>query len=60
IDAEDWPKIQQMVLEVHDADGEVARLTELLRGHGFTVTAEQDETYVGTNIHNLYAVRGAH
>ncbi|MFB8417141.1 FkbM family methyltransferase [Streptomyces albidoflavus] len=60
IDAEDWPKIQQMVLEVHDADGEVARLTELLRGHGFTVTAEQDETYVGTDIHNLYAVRGAH
>jgi hypothetical protein len=55
---EDWPKIQQMVLEVHDTDGEVARLEELLRGHGFTVTAEQDELYVGTDIHNLYAVRG--
>ncbi|MFJ5049831.1 FkbM family methyltransferase [Streptomyces sp. NPDC088719] len=56
---EDWPKIQQMVLEVHDADGEVARLVELLKGHGFTVTAEQDEMYVGTDIHNIYAVRGA-
>ncbi|MFF1716125.1 FkbM family methyltransferase [Streptomyces sp. NPDC058268] len=60
IDDEDWPKIQQMVLEVHDADGEVARLVELLRGHGFTVTAEQDDLYVGTDIHNIYAVRGAH
>ncbi|MER5886574.1 FkbM family methyltransferase [Streptomyces sp. NPDC001941] len=56
---EDWPKIQQMVLEVHDADGEVARLVELLRGHGFTASAEQDELYVGTDIHNIYAVRGA-
>ncbi len=55
---EDWPKIQQMVLEVHDADGEVARLVELLEGHGFTVRAEQDEMYVGTDIHNIYAVRG--
>ncbi|MGC2997754.1 FkbM family methyltransferase [Streptomyces sp. G35A] len=55
---EDWAKIQQMVLEVHDADGEVARLVELIEGHGFTVTAEQDETYVGTDIHNIYAVRG--
>ncbi|MEV6174977.1 FkbM family methyltransferase [Streptomyces sp. NPDC051954] len=56
---EDWPKIQQMVLEAHDADGEVARLVQLLQGHGFTVTAEQDELYVGTDIHNIYAVRGA-
>ncbi|MEG8279768.1 FkbM family methyltransferase [Streptomyces sp. AHA2] len=55
---QDWPKIQQMVLEVHDADGEVARLVKLLRGHGFTVCAEQDEMYVGTDIHNIYAVRG--
>ncbi|MGW3991333.1 FkbM family methyltransferase [Streptomyces sp. NPDC004830] len=58
IDEQDWPKIQQMVLEVHDADGEVDRLLQLLRGHGFEVLAEQDEMYVGTDIHNIYAVRG--
>ncbi|MEU2839659.1 FkbM family methyltransferase [Streptomyces sp. NPDC007076] len=56
---EDWPKIQQMVLEAHDADGEVGRLVELLENRGFTVRAEQDELYVGTDIHNIYAVRGA-
>jgi hypothetical protein len=56
---EDWPKIQQMVLEAHDADGEVGRLVELLESRGFTVRAEQDELYVGTDIHNIYAVRGA-
>ncbi|WP_327358793.1 FkbM family methyltransferase [Streptomyces sp. NBC_01304] len=55
---EDWPKIQQMVLEAHDADGEVARLVALLQSRGFTARAEQDELYVGTDIHNIYAVRG--
>ncbi|MFC8373723.1 FkbM family methyltransferase [Streptomyces sp. NPDC057239] len=56
---EDWPKIRQMVLEAHDADGEVERLVKLLEDRGFTVTAEQDELYVGTDIHNIFAVRGA-
>ncbi|MFE4915461.1 FkbM family methyltransferase [Streptomyces sp. NPDC056652] len=56
---EDWPKIQQMVLEAHDADGEVARLVALLKSRGFSVVAEQDELYAGTDIHNIYAVRGA-
>ncbi|MFJ9033472.1 FkbM family methyltransferase [Streptomyces sp. NPDC102274] len=55
---EDWPKIQQMVLEAHDADGEVGRLVALLESRGFTARAEQDELYVGTDIHNIYAVRG--
>ncbi|MFJ9693766.1 FkbM family methyltransferase [Kitasatospora sp. NPDC101183] len=55
---EDWPKIRQMVLEAHDGDGRVARLTELLAGHGFSVLAEQDELYRGTDIFNIYATRG--
>lgn len=53
----DWPKIQQMVLEAHDTDGRVAHLVELLERKGFTVLAEQDELYVGTDIHNIYATR---
>ncbi|GAA1918635.1 hypothetical protein GCM10009837_49850 [Streptomyces durmitorensis] len=56
---EDWPKIRQMVLEAHDADGEVERLAKLLEDRGFTVKAEQDELYVGTDIYNIFAVRGA-
>ncbi|MFE6848434.1 FkbM family methyltransferase [Streptomyces sp. NPDC057686] len=56
---EDWPKIQQMVLEAHDADGEVARLVALLESRGFHAEAEQDELYAGTDIYNIYAIRGA-
>lgn len=57
IDEQDWPKIRQVALEVHDIDGRVAELCELFTRRGFEVKAIQDELYVGTNIHNIYAVR---
>lgn len=57
IDAADFQKIAQIVLEVHDAEDRVRRVGALLEQHGFAVVAEQDPLYVGTNIHNVYAVR---
>jgi FkbM family methyltransferase len=43
IDAPDWAKIRQVVLEVHDIEGRLLVVTALLERHGFRVTAEQDE-----------------
>jgi FkbM family methyltransferase len=57
IDDADWPKIRQVVLEVHDVDGGLDRVTSLLDRHGFHVTPEQDDMYVGSRLYNLYAVR---
>jgi FkbM family methyltransferase len=57
IDAADWPRIRQVVLEVHDLDGALDRVTGMLEGHGFRVTAEQDDLYVGSHLYNLYAQR---
>lgn len=53
----DWPKIRQIAIEVHDIDGRLGRLSELLGQKGYRVVAEQDPLYAGTNIHNLYALR---
>ncbi|HEY6802402.1 MAG TPA: amino acid adenylation domain-containing protein [Pyrinomonadaceae bacterium] len=56
----DWPKIGQVVLEVHDPDegnGRVADILNLLRKQGYNVNAEQDELLVGTDRWNVYAVR---
>lgn len=60
IDAGDWPKFQQIVLEVHDIDGRAQHVASLLESRGFSVIVEQDELYVGTNIHNIYAIRKDH
>lgn len=54
---DDWRKIRQIVIEAHDVDGQLERLVKLLRGHGYTVVAEQDEYLIGSNLYNVYAAR---
>lgn len=54
---DDWQKIQQIVIEAHDVNGQLARLTQLLRDHGYRVIAEQDEYLCGSSLYNVYATR---
>lgn len=62
IDDDDWPKIRQVVMEVHDgkgteSEGRVAEIIALLERRGFSAQAEQEEVLKGTDRHNLYALR---
>ncbi|MFG1330933.1 amino acid adenylation domain-containing protein [Xanthobacter autotrophicus] len=60
IRAEDWPKIRQVALELHDMDGRLDAVVALLKAQGFTVSVEQDwrlEESAKTNYY-LYAHRG--
>lgn len=60
IRAEDWPKIRQVALELHDMDGRLDAVVALLKAQGFSVTVEQDwrlEESAKTNYY-LYAHRG--
>lgn len=43
IEDADWPRLRQLVLEVHDVDGRPERLRRLLEARGFDVTVEQDD-----------------
>ncbi len=54
---EDWPKVRQVVVEVHDLDGRMQRALDLLRRHGFEVAVEQDRMLTRTGLYNLYARR---
>lgn len=65
IDDEDWPKIQQIVTELHDASGPgsggaLDEMTALLERHGFQVIAEQEELLKGTDRYQLYAIQPAY
>lgn len=53
----DWQKIQQIVIEVHDVEGRLEQITNLLKNQGYRVVSEQEELYEGSNIHNIYAIR---
>lgn len=57
IDEQDWPRIRQVIVEVHDADGRCALVAGQLRGRGFTVAVEQDPEWQGTPVFMLYARR---
>ncbi|AUX42318.1 NRPS protein [Sorangium cellulosum] len=60
--AGDWKIIDQVVMEVHAAEGQesegrLEELEALLRQHGFEVILEQDELLSGTDRYNVYASR---
>jgi FkbM family methyltransferase len=59
IDADDWRRIAQIVVEVHDEAGRGALVTRMLEERGFTVSDEQEPTMRGTDIRLLYAVHEA-
>ncbi|KAF6259530.1 S-adenosyl-L-methionine-dependent methyltransferase [Scenedesmus sp. NREL 46B-D3] len=54
-----WPRIQQVAMEVHDVDGQLATVVRLLRDTaGFTrVVANQDDMLRGSKLYNVFAVR---
>src|SRR6266481_1143421 len=57
IEEEDWSKIKQIVVEVHDEHGRLTAVKQLLASHGYRVVVDQDERLKTTGIFNLYAVR---
>ncbi|PZR79908.1 MAG: hypothetical protein DLM52_00385 [Chthoniobacterales bacterium] len=57
IDDADWPKLQQVVVEVHDEDGRAGALSAQLRARGFDVAGEQEAAMRGTAVRMLYARR---
>jgi FkbM family methyltransferase len=59
IDADDWRRIAQIVVEVHDEAGRGAVVTRMLEERGFIVSDEQQPTMRGTDIRLLYAVHHA-
>ncbi|HEX4914745.1 MAG TPA: FkbM family methyltransferase, partial [Vicinamibacterales bacterium] len=54
---EDWPKVRQAIIEVHDEAGRLAELVSLLEGRGFATIVEQETQLAGTNLYTVYATR---
>jgi hypothetical protein len=51
IEGQDWPKIKQVVVEVHDLEQRVKKITALLKEHGFRkITLEQEPFFEGSNV----------
>jgi len=58
IDEQDWPKIRQVVLEVHNVRGRLEQVQSLLAAHGLSrQIAEQESGFRGTWLYNVFARR---
>ncbi len=59
IEEQDWKKIKQVFVEVHDWDRQIEKITALLKKHGLTeITVEQELILKGSDVFSLYALRG--
>lgn len=57
IKEDDWQKIKQLVIEVHDVDGRLQQTLTLLEQHGFTCMIEQEAVLKGTCLYLVYGVQ---
>lgn len=58
IGVQDWPKIQQVIVEVHDIDHRVDAMAALLVAHGLSeIVIEQPYSLKDTNIYTIFATR---
>lgn len=57
IDDATWPRIAHLVLEVHDLDGRLARVRDLLAGRGFMIAVGQESRLGGTGMYMVFAAR---
>jgi len=58
IETDDWPKIRQVVIEVHDVEDRLKTVTALLGRHGLAdITVEQPLTNLNSNIFTVFATR---
>ena len=55
IEDKDWARIKQLIIEVHDQDGLLKKIENLLTQHGFEVTTEQDDVLENTKLYMVYA-----
>jgi len=56
---EDWPRIRQCVVEVHDFDGRVEKMRSIFEERGYQTVVDQEEWGIHKliNIFTIYAVR---
>ncbi len=58
IDTQDWHKIKQVVLEVHDLNNRIQKVKNLLKQNGLAqITVEQQAFLKGYELFNIYALR---
>lgn len=57
ISVQDWPRIRSVVAEVHDRDGRLDEVHDLLSSYGYSTQTRQDPSLVGSELYEVFAIR---
>ncbi len=58
ISEQDWPKIRQIVVEVHDSEGPIlTEVLDTLKRHGFSVAVEEETLLERSGLFNVFGRR---
>jgi amino acid adenylation domain-containing protein/FkbM family methyltransferase len=57
IEPEDWDRIHQVVIEVHDLKGRMEKIRTVLREHGFECTVLEEKDLEGTGLYQIYGTK---
>ncbi|WP_116204112.1 FkbM family methyltransferase [Amycolatopsis circi] len=52
-----WPRVRRVIVEVHDLDGRLNQVTELLEGHGYQVRVATEDDFAEGSIRMVVAAR---
>jgi amino acid adenylation domain-containing protein/FkbM family methyltransferase len=53
---QDWPRIRQLAVEVHDVGGRLDEVVQLLKRHRYDVAVEQEEVMGNTAFYHVFAI----
>ena len=57
IEVADWPRVKQVVMEVHNLAGRLQRVCNLLEAQGFEVHCSQSMPFAATDLYDVFAFR---
>ena len=59
IEADDWRKIKQLIVEVHDVNGRLPKMISLFESYGYNTVVDQEdwEVHKLMNIFTIYAAK---
>ena len=57
IETDDWGRIENFLIELHDIDGRLEKIKTLLTGKGYHISVYQESMYKNTELYTMAALR---
>ena len=57
INDKDWPKIRQIIVEVHNVNDRLSYIKKMFKNRGYNISIKQEPSLKMLDIYNVFATR---